>query len=428
MKPRTIINNCSSDSNNVFIDRRPAAFRVPFSDRLFGLYDREAYAAQQPYYGGIDSIDHQRLHSAPDIVEATDCVGWTRPKEWHRSKNHPQNAARIKRDEQGNEVALASRAKKRKKRSKNEDNSRKDIKNARSKTSKTGNEKQRRITGNNHGSRNKKKRSKKEIDEDEEEDDEESMELEDDDTVDDCASGDNEEDVASELGEHEDKEGSAVESEVDYGKKIEVNKSLPFNDFFALLSGLDNDDETDWDETDSKGFVRKRSDFNVPKYGNAAIYIGQEFKVMEAFKKHANFVFPDGKIMERGKIASVLAKKIDRGETSSSSDEVLYFTYYDLDKHRHPPPTGSSDWKYVKCEDFLTINVKKKMVKWTADKDVTGVRLIGRRVCIQWSNDKFYRGTITNYKSSNNSYQVSFDDGDEKEYKENKIFNSLRVD
>jgi hypothetical protein len=191
---------------------------------------------------------------------------------------------------------------------------------------------------------------------------------------------------------------------------------------------LSHDDETDWEDVDEEGFVKKRAKFAVNKYGNSALYIGLEFHVMPSFKKYANFIFPCGRIMERGKIASVVAKKVIHGESSSSSDEVLFFTYYDLDKHRHPPPTGSSEWKYAKCEEFLTTNAKKKMVKWAVGQDVKGDRLIGRRVCIEWYNDKFYRGTITKYKPSNNSYQVSFDDGDEKEFKENKILSSLRVE
>lgn len=216
---------------------------------------------------------------------------------------------------------------------------------------------------------------------------------------------------------------------------IMVIKSLLPLDFAAcncyysfVMSGLSHDDETDWEDVDEEGFVKKRANFIVPKYGNAALYIGQEFKVMEAFKNHTNFVFPDGRIMERGKVAFVVAKKMAHINSSSSNDDLLYFTYYDMDQHRHPPPKGSSDWKYAKCEEFLTTNAKKKMVKWAVGQDVKGDRLIGRRVCIEWYNDKFYRGTITKYKPSNNSYQVSFDDGDEKDYKENKILTSLRVE
>jgi hypothetical protein len=61
------------------------------------------------------SIARQPLMT-PDVVEATDCVGWSRPRRMQRAKDDPRNAARIKRDVEGGMVAVKSRAKKKRKR------------------------------------------------------------------------------------------------------------------------------------------------------------------------------------------------------------------------------------------------------------------------------------------------------------------------
>jgi hypothetical protein len=89
------------------------------------------------------------------------------------------------------------------------------------------------------------------------------------------------------------------------------------------------------------GWVIKRKNFYVGRYGNAALYCGRTFKFLEKTEQH--------KTVPVGKIVDVVQKQ-------NSTDKALYFKFYNHHDHRTPPPSGSLMWKYEKCIMFMSTN------------------------------------------------------------------------
>jgi hypothetical protein len=189
-----------------------------------------------------------------------------------------------------------------------------------------------------------------------------------------------------------------------------------------LLAGLKREVETDLEDADPRGFVEKRTKFHIPKYGNSAVYIGKEFMVLDKFKNHEYFTYEDGHHCSMGKIAKVATTKPSNDENIT---QQLWFKFYDTAKHRRPPAKDSDDWRFARCEDFMTTSATRTMIKWTK-QGLIGSNLVGRRVCKLWGNGKYYEGTISRYLVDKKRYEVSFDDGEKKLFAENTVIDMLR--
>lgn len=186
-----------------------------------------------------------------------------------------------------------------------------------------------------------------------------------------------------------------------------------------MLLGLEKEVNTDVEDVDHRGFIEKRTDFVVPKFGNAALCVGKTFTVLPGYAQHELFTVTEDHRIKNGIIGSVFIK------ANNQDPKKLWFGIYDADKNRRPPKRESDEWKFAKCEDFMTTNSKRRMIKWN-NSNFIGEALVGRRVCKLWGNGKYYRGTIVAFRG-NKKYLIRFDDGDEASYHENSVIDMLRL-
>jgi len=159
-------------------------------------------------------------------------------------------------------------------------------------------------------------------------------------------------------------------------------------------------------ETKHNGWIDRKSNFNVPNYGNACIFSRRTFR----------FVSNDKEV---GKIMGIVCKVNER--------DKLFFKYYNPDKHRVPPTDPQSEsWLYASCEEFMS-KKRNSIIQWVGPKIANGATLIGRRVKRRFSvNDKFrwYSGTICSYDKPH--YKVDYIDGDKDELTEAQMLKMLK--
>jgi hypothetical protein len=180
-------------------------------------------------------------------------------------------------------------------------------------------------------------------------------------------------------------------------------------------------------ERDVDGWVVKRSNFHVKKFGNAVLYCGRTFKFHEKTEQF--------KTTPVGKIVDVVQRK-------SSSDKDLYFRYYNHDLHRKPK---SDMWKYEKCAVLMNTSKTNSII--TLDQkngsiNLFGYALINRKIQkgYKLEDDKgkylldenkkhlmsYYYGTIDSFDSADGKYSVTFEDGDTDRFDKHEILPLLK--
>ena len=178
-------------------------------------------------------------------------------------------------------------------------------------------------------------------------------------------------------------------------------------------------DVTDIDDTDPDGWIERKNDFYVPKYGNAVLYCGRTFcfspKCLQ-FQK-----------CPIGKIVSVVYKRED-------TQKILYFRYYNFKELRSLPQSGSKHFYYEKCSVMMK-NGKNSLIaldKINGDRQLLGNALVGRSVQKGFkSNDcghtsfKYYRGKIVAF-NDNKYYSIIYADGDKEDVDEKEVVKILK--
>lgn len=159
----------------------------------------------------------------------------------------------------------------------------------------------------------------------------------------------------------------------------------------------DLDEEAEW--------ITVRKVFNVARHGNSCLYIHRKFTVTDKSPiKGCN----------EGEIVAVVYKKSDEYRT-------LFFKFYDCRKFRNPPAAYAVDssWYYERCDQCMTVDKSKQLIKWIGSAVFNGASLIGRRIQKQFTfttgRVKTYpwmSGTITAYDNKSKLYDVRFSDGE----------------
>jgi hypothetical protein len=167
--------------------------------------------------------------------------------------------------------------------------------------------------------------------------------------------------------------------------------------------------------------VTKRSNFHVDRYGNAVLYCGRTFQFSAKSEQY--------KITPFGKIVDVVKK------SKNSTDNCLYFKYYNHKEHRTPPPPASSMWKYEKCSSLMKVNKNNPLITLDAKngcKELLGFALLNRKIQKRFKSwdDKnkavfrFYLGTINNF--ADGLYSVLYEDGDFEQLDEKEVVKLLK--
>ena len=192
-------------------------------------------------------------------------------------------------------------------------------------------------------------------------------------------------------------------------------------------SGQEQEDCTDMEDCNSKGFYIKKRNFGLPKYGNCAVYVTKSFTALEGkYKQHDYFRKNGHSLSASVGTSSYLSKgRIAHIVSTIDEPETLWFAFYDVDQHRRPP-SSPEEWHYAKCVDF--ISSKMKMIKWD-NNILIGQGLLHRTVSVYFgSTDRYYVGTVTNYeKEKKKPYEVTFEDGEKHSFSEKNILETLRV-
>lgn len=206
---------------------------------------------------------------------------------------------------------------------------------------------------------------------------------------------------------------------------IESSDELSDEDGDVVLdsAGYEDNELTDNDNEDPDGWIVKRSNFAVIKYGNAAIFVGRTFSIIEENMTRARVSF--GKEVKHGIIISVVCKK---------HSTTLYFRGYDNKQFRTVPTSTNSCWWTIECAALMNTSVKKKIVEWddtlTATGRFKGVQgflgegMIGRRILKPFGG-RYYSGKIVSYSS--NYYGILYSDGDSEDLNEKAMLTYLRA-
>lgn len=108
-----------------------------------------------------------------------------------------------------------------------------------------------------------------------------------------------------------------------------------------------------------QGWLTCKSHHDLGSYGLPQTLVGRTFKVVEKYRNKASF----SPQCDSGKIHSVVRRPVSDEESTESIE--LYFRVYDHTRYRRqPPPLESEAYCYVKCKDFLSSNVKRRMMMW----------------------------------------------------------------
>ena len=162
---------------------------------------------------------------------------------------------------------------------------------------------------------------------------------------------------------------------------------------------MDDEDEsqkdsydTDEENIDDNGWITKKSKFNVPSYGNVALYIGRILHTTTSSTKL--------------KVNSVVFKKVDK-------DKAMYFKCFNVDAHRTAPPPNSDSWTYLLCTVIMG-NRKSNSYQLSESKQLDGYSLVGRNIIKDFHGTKF-KGKIVSYDKSYGMYGIVYEDNDEEE-------------
>jgi hypothetical protein len=116
----------------------------------------------------------------------------------------------------------------------------------------------------------------------------------------------------------------------------------------------DEDDEYTDSDTDVNGWVTCRGTHDIPKYYCARDCVGNTFTVPKKFLTKAHF----GDKCPRGKIHSIVRK------VGAESNDVYFKFYNHVHFPEEPPSEDSDEYCYVRCVDFMSSSVNRRMMEW----------------------------------------------------------------
>jgi hypothetical protein len=223
-------------------------------------------------------------------------------------------------------------------------------------------------------------------------------------------------------------EKSSIESEEEKSSS-ESEKSSSEDEIFEHDKAYDSD-RTNIKKEDNEGWIEKRRNFNVPRYGNAAMYIKKHFMTRD--KK--NFTYQTNKEKDAplfvGKVISVVFNK--------KNEDYLHFKFHSVNE---PTIFG-----YYPCEHFMCAKSKShvtfinRVEDATATKNSTktsalvldGEGLVGRSIkklfTLDDGTEQYFTGKIISYNKQTKEYIVNYNDGEQKPERQNTINECLRVD
>jgi hypothetical protein len=180
-------------------------------------------------------------------------------------------------------------------------------------------------------------------------------------------------------------------------------------------------------EGDVDGWVVKRNNFHVKKFGNAVLYCGRTFRFHDKAEQF--------KTTPTGKIVDVVQRK-------TGIDKELYFRYYNHDLHRKPK---SDMWKYEKCAVLMNTSKTNSIITLdpkNGSNNLFGYALLNRKIQkgFKLENEKgkylldenkkqimsYYFGTIDSFDSEEGKYSVTFEDGDKDRFDQSTILPLLK--
>jgi hypothetical protein len=144
---------------------------------------------------------------------------------------------------------------------------------------------------------------------------------------------------------------------------IATNKddAIDVKEVDAIASGdyeNEQDSESDLDETDNdneiNGWMTCRGIYNIPLYGCARDCVGNTFTIPNKFISKAFF----GSKCPSGKIYSIVRK-------SGAETGDVYFKFYNhVMFPEEPPPEDSDEYCFVRCVEFMSSNINRRMMEW----------------------------------------------------------------
>jgi len=169
-------------------------------------------------------------------------------------------------------------------------------------------------------------------------------------------------------------------------QKAEVEKAKSYKPTSDTESGSDAkscSDSEEYASTDSEldGFgwlTCKKNHYIRPNYGFPLTLIGKTFTVIPKYGCKAKFA----EKCSQGKIAYV----VRHGATDDNREgEDLYFKCYNHTTNTSEPHPGSDEWVYVKCKDFMSSDVKRRMMTWDPDPSIKPSRRSKRQKRSTWA-------------------------------------------
>lgn len=108
----------------------------------------------------------------------------------------------------------------------------------------------------------------------------------------------------------------------------------------------------------------------------------------------------------------------------------LWYAFYNTNAYPEGPPSLDFDdaWYYGKCKDFLTTNKQRMLVTWKRNLNSSDDIFIGKRICCQFDDYKFYYGRVMTVerKGKRIIYIVRYDDNVIRRYTEKQVLTMIR--
>jgi hypothetical protein len=161
--------------------------------------------------------------------------------------------------------------------------------------------------------------------------------------------------------------------------------------------------DTDDERIDKASYVHKRTNIQVPRYGNSLLYIDKKF-VIQSTKNG------DDSVTEHGTIVAVVCP-------ADNPNSELFFKVYNQTVFPVRPSAydDESAWKYIPCVELM--KATNKSLKWEGGKPAgLGDSLVGMMVRRPFKinkKQKFFNGRVMEYLKAKN-YKVLYEDGDER--------------
>lgn len=192
----------------------------------------------------------------------------------------------------------------------------------------------------------------------------------------------------------------------------------------------DADEATDIEADTRSDWVTKYTKFLVGDLGSSATFLGRKFTfTSNCFDRSLPSPYISMSQMtafRTGKIVAVVFHKND--------PSTLCFKFFDCDTLRRPPCSGSPDWFYMPCQNFMSADVSVLCIAllpvFGQEVALAGHALVNRRVVKYFSlYKKWFEGHVFSYSEGREApYLVLYNDGDKEEMSVTEVVKCLRAD